>query len=741
MDNLVFQLNSLAFPIVIRGFFGPIVKFLYSMIEKAVDLMYKLVDLNFGLDSFVDEFTSTVFNILIIYMFFRLTISMLNYLINPDSFLDKNTGITKLVSRIIIAIVLLIVVNPMFTKLKNIETSIIDSDILSDLILNDNERYEIAGADNSNVYATKMSDLCPDDYRVYSMSKGAKFSVLALRPFYQPTKIEEVDDKEEFLKQLTEDNETIDGLNNYYCGTSVDNFTDLPSSAADLLSYNVYEDVVGDKDIFHEEDFVIDFSYIWALIVGIVIFLLIISYCFDVVIRTLTLFFYQIIAPIPIISYMSPNKKESDMLVNWAKKVMSVWFSLFLRIIVLDFILCFINIACNEIDTNGLGLIAQLFVIVGALMFAKKLPKLIEELFPGLKFGGLELNPFKRIQSEALGGGLINGAMGAAAGAAVTGIAGGVSNAIAFGRNRQNLKKQIDEAKTKGDNEKADKLKKRLDRMNTARFVQTATGGIAGGTTKGLRSGFNSGRSGTPLSAFKNVSGDIKKNNTARNNRTAIRDFNNDIRDGEIANAKAEMAKVKQLLVDGDISLNEYNSKMNDLNEKINNAKQQQYTWVDRNVIENVDKFAGVKNEYGGYGYYNEQIEDLTKKIDNQHQSEMAMRQALATKVSGQEVGYDLLEELRSKMAKANLNFNANIKDNTRPDFDAKTRAAFESIASNTESLKNIDMNKLIDAFDANKADLGGITNLDNAQKELKTERKNYQEMMDARQKMQDNNK
>ena len=40
----------------------------------------------------------------------------------------------------------------------------------------------------------------------------------------------------------------------------------------------------------------------------------------------------------------------------------------------------------------------------------------------------------------------------------------------------------------------------------------------------------------------------------------------------------------------------------------------------DRNVVENLDKVSGVKNSYGGYGYYNDKISDLQRKIENNNE-------------------------------------------------------------------------------------------------------------------------
>lgn len=449
-QNLFFVLNNLTFPALIRGFFGPIVKFLYFLIAKVVDFMYSLttnLNENLNLENYINQFTEKFYVILIIFMIFKITVSLMNYLVNPDSFSDKNTGISKLIPKIVISISLLLFINPAFELLKDIETTIVDNNIVDNFF---SSNYGTLTLDDIKAYPTKISERCDEDLStehkdsyIWSFSKGDRFSVIALRPFFQPQGIaynegieeDRVSDYKELIEDLNEAN---------YCGYPIDkmsvtqtsdsNATEqlindiqkTPNSASDLLTPKLYLGQVGDHDIFHEEDFKINFNYIWALIVGIVILLIVISFCFDIVIRYFTLFIYQVIAPIPIISYISPKSKDSEMLGNWLKKLLSVWASLFMRIVALNLALMFIGIACDSLKNGDIGLVTQLVIIIGSLMFAKKLPQLLEEVIPGLKLGnGFELNPFKRIQRDALGGNL---ALAAASGVAAYGL-GAATNA------------------------------------------------------------------------------------------------------------------------------------------------------------------------------------------------------------------------------------------------------------------------------------------------------------------------
>jgi len=66
-QNLIFTLNSLKFQEAIRDLFGAVNKFLYYCIAKFIDGMYKLANLDFGLGEQIDDFTSRIFVIMIIF--------------------------------------------------------------------------------------------------------------------------------------------------------------------------------------------------------------------------------------------------------------------------------------------------------------------------------------------------------------------------------------------------------------------------------------------------------------------------------------------------------------------------------------------------------------------------------------------------------------------------------------------------------------------------------------------------
>lgn len=687
--NVLYQAEDHWYTDVIRWFFATILKGLFAFISKLYDFIIELASFDFGANAKSEAFYNNIFDVLIIFMIFRLTITMLNYIVNPDSFTDKSVGMQNVIKRILISIFLLISINPIFSLLRDLQAEILNNDVINSMVLGgiSDDVYE----DNNGtvkLYKTKMADICEDRYLV-TVSTGDHLSVLILRPFYQPYKSSAVSDYDELKSELREDG---------YCGTDVFNEngsyvygSSLPgdNDTTDLLDR--WGDLTGnDGNVSNKNCYEIDFNFFGALIAAIFAGLLLISLSFDIVVRSLTLLAYQMFAPIPIISYISPKGKMSEMLKNWGSAVGRVWASLFIKLFALNFAVYIMGVVCDEIDLSELGLVTSIVVVIGCLIFAKKLPKILEDVIPGLKVGGMELNPLKKIKNDALFGKNITGTAGAVGRMGLDAVGQGASNLYAFGRNKHNLKKEIKLEEAKGDNadqEKINKLKNRYDYMNAGRAISTTVGGIVGGARRGVVSGYKIGESGS-ANIFKDLKSDIKKGNTARNNRQNINDYNREL---------------KRQLDEGNITSEEY--------------KEQKYGFIERNVTERLDRNAGIKNEYGGYGLYNKRIEDLNRKIENLKQQEESFRTGLATACATKGINQREMEKIFDEV-------NNNGK---------KLGEVLESMIPGTDKASIAMRGKLASDYNSVESMIGNIRQSDNEQKALKAERNNIKDMMEAR--------
>ncbi len=92
-----------------------------------------MIDINKFLndEGVFDTIISSLYTLFGLFMLFRVLVSMLSYLIDPDKVNDKQVGAGKMIVRIVIVIVLLLTMDSfIFPLLKNLETIILDEDVI-----------------------------------------------------------------------------------------------------------------------------------------------------------------------------------------------------------------------------------------------------------------------------------------------------------------------------------------------------------------------------------------------------------------------------------------------------------------------------------------------------------------------------------------------------------------------------------------------------------------------------------
>ncbi len=157
-----------------------------------------------------------------------------------------------------------------------------------------------------------------------------------------------------------------------------------------------------------------------TIVVAILVYIMI-SFCIDVVVRQAKLIFYQLLAPVCFMISVIPKKK--DLMANWFKLVVTLWLELFVRIGVV----CAIVLLVGKLDLDNLTTIfhpiISTFIILGIVIFAKQIPKLLKDL-TGLDSKGMKLNLREKI---ADGGGYALGGLALAGGKS---FARGVTRAV-----------------------------------------------------------------------------------------------------------------------------------------------------------------------------------------------------------------------------------------------------------------------------------------------------------------------
>ena len=386
MNNMIFILASKNFFWdKVRELFVSLDSIAFLLFSKVMGLMFDIANLTTEkagkLEEFFDPFYRRVYVILSIYMLFKVTVSILTYVVNPDAMTDKNQGAGKLVQRIIVSLIILMFFPTGFTMLNDLQSDIIRNNTIPNLVLG------VGGS---------VSD--PED-----IGRDIAYKI------YNGTFV-----------YVSEES-----------GTS-----DKPHTPAttDEESVSAIVDVINDSGA---NDGVYKYDYIFfaGFILGIVLTILTLSMCIDISVRVFKLIILELVAPIPIISYMDPKQSKDGTFSKWLKLTIKTWADIFIRL----FVIYFIVLVIEQVIQGGGALVddtnpfVKIALVIGLLFFAKDAPKFISEAI-GIKDvpkGGLT----GMISKAALGGiggmaagagaGFFAGGFGGMAAGALNGLNGG----------------------------------------------------------------------------------------------------------------------------------------------------------------------------------------------------------------------------------------------------------------------------------------------------------------------------
>ena len=382
----------------IRSLFFALDQSIYGVAESLYGFLIKLSTLQIFSESTIQAFATRIYALLGVIMIFKLTVSMVQYVAEPEKL--ESDG-KKLVQGIIISLVLMVILpGIIFPLSRDLQNAILQDQLIEKIIL---------GIDSSG-------NAGKDRKNTGRIATYATFST-----FFYPTACK---DMNVFVTSTSEDgssqensftSECVDAINSAG-GTEIEGFSD-----AYLQSYE-QKDMSSLGAFINEKDGNGDYFFTYRLLVstalGIFLAFMFFRFCFDIALRAVKLGFLQLIAPIPIISYADPkSKKVFD---AYIKEYINTYLSLFIRLAALYFAITIIQLltqntmyyydfdAGQDVPVNGFMM--QLFIIIGALMFASEVPKLLEKLL-GISAGSFSLNPFK---NSPLAAGIAGGTIGSA---------------------------------------------------------------------------------------------------------------------------------------------------------------------------------------------------------------------------------------------------------------------------------------------------------------------------------------
>ena len=418
---------------------------LFDLIGNLYDILMMISRTTIFSQATIDDFKGRIQIFLGIFMLFKVGLSLIMYIVNPDDFSDQSKGIGKLVMNTVISLVLLVTVPYIFNMAYRIQAIVLEENVLAHLIFGDTYKSKTVDKDDKG----KVTETYSYTYDVLSGGERLKFDIML--PFFQPNTglsayavcadFRDNDGKivkgcQEALRSGKLDDADKLHVNNYINGVENNSFE--LTFRLGTVTTKVPSDLNTNSDSDDDDTYLFDYKWPLTTIVAVVVCLLLINYCIDIAVRSIKLGFLQLISPIPIISYMDPKSGKDGMFNKWCKMCVSTYISLFVRLLALFFGIFIITNVDSIIDvisgatvTNGF---VKIFVIIGVLFFIKQLPKILQDM--GIKLDGdgkFNLNPFKRMEDGMLGGKLASRLPAAAGGAALGLGVGAVGTATGAG--------------------------------------------------------------------------------------------------------------------------------------------------------------------------------------------------------------------------------------------------------------------------------------------------------------------
>lgn len=397
---------------LIRLLFSTLDRPAFWLLGIVYELFFNVASADLFSNQTIMKFYGRVQVILGVFMMFQLSMSVLKGIVNPDSF-TGDKGAKTLITKIITALLLLTVMMPisipnpkneyeiqinnnglLFGTLYSLQHRILSNNTLGRLILGTTD------SSSSFTSSSNSSSSSGDN----ELKKSARiFTSTIIKGFYRINliPIEERDDT--YLKEGKDpaaynDNRVCTDISDEV----LEKYTRIDADPGDIIGmvnetcvvdFNLlnYVPFIGDQ--LGSKKFVFTYMPVISMITALIFVFVLLKFTIDVAVRAVKLAVLRLIAPIPIISYMDPNKSGNDGAFNsWVKALSSTYLDLFIRLAIVYLVIFLIQdmIAHGiimDVGTDIIGVLSFIIICIGLFMFANQAPKFIKQVL-GMKDEG-----------------------------------------------------------------------------------------------------------------------------------------------------------------------------------------------------------------------------------------------------------------------------------------------------------------------------------------------------------------
>lgn len=362
------------------------IKGLVWVINNVYSLILLLADVDL-FEIFGNDIKNKFLALVGLFMVFKLAFAVIQYIIDPDKMTNSSSGAQKVLVRVVIALALLGTIDRLFSEAKNIQAIVLKDGVMEKLIFGTN-----SGNIKTDIGDDDMSE--DDNARYISYALFAPFIRFNNAAFIENGKVP-VCGPGIFMDSIGKP-----GAGEYSCeGDCCAKFEDEAEKADKLkplkdaiLRHNIGNALYQVTTLKLNKKMIFELDWFLAPVIGIIASVILVVIAINVAIRAVKLALLQLIAPLPIISYIDVNDKN-NMFQKWLKLVISTYIDLFIRLFSFFFAIMIITKVITEVEggiptfsgeknyTFADHPIVIIFLIIGSLLFATQLPKILKDLF------------------------------------------------------------------------------------------------------------------------------------------------------------------------------------------------------------------------------------------------------------------------------------------------------------------------------------------------------------------------
>ena len=368
--------------------FSTILLFLDSIVYFLISWVYQIILLLCNVDILDNDFQvqaliNRIYIIIGVVVLFLVAYSLLKSMVNPDDTKGKNSPF-NVVKNVIVSIVLIALMPTIFGFAMDFQQALLQENTIGKIILggattaDEQESNNIIAQGGNIIASTVLRAFLHPDYSLCTFDN----------------KINDYDCSNVKISTASIDIPFVPSIT-----VGRDNYQDVwdEVTKGDFLSITVFA-----HSLSHENTMV--YYYVISTVAGVFVFLVLLSYCFDIAVRAVKLAVFQLIAPLPILARIMPGEQGQKVFSNWLKATISTYVEVFIRLAILFFAIWIITLVVGNFPSllvdaswltdSGVGftvyLFTQAFIIIGIILFVKQAPQIIKDI-TGLDSGKFKL--------------------------------------------------------------------------------------------------------------------------------------------------------------------------------------------------------------------------------------------------------------------------------------------------------------------------------------------------------------